>query len=66
MARKTPVGGDKMPTGNDRTVFLSTMPATSRERRIALAVVLVSAVLFARAGPFAGTSLPQIPAFVAS
>ena len=42
------------------------MPATSRDRSIALGVVGVSAVLFACAVPFAGMPLAPIPAFVAS
>ena len=42
------------------------MPATSRDRSIALGVVGVSAVLFACAVPFAGTPLAPIPGFVAS
>ena len=33
--------------GDERNIFLSTMPATRRDRRAALAVVGVSAVLFA-------------------
>jgi PAS domain S-box-containing protein len=55
-----------MPTGSDSNVFLSTVPATRRDRKIALAVVGVSALLFVCAVPFAGTPLPQVPAFVAS
>src|SRR5438876_8677973 len=55
-----------MPTGSDSNVFLSTLPATSRDRKIALAVVGVSALLFACAAPFAGTPLAPMPAFVAS
>jgi PAS domain S-box-containing protein len=51
---------------DDRNIFLSTLPATARERAAALAVVGVSSVLFAVAVPFAGTPLIQIPAFVAS
>jgi PAS domain S-box-containing protein len=51
---------------DDRNIFLSTLPATRRERAAALAVVGVSSVLFACAVPFAGTPLTQIPAFVAS
>jgi PAS domain S-box-containing protein len=51
---------------DDRNIFLSTLPATPRERAAALAVVGVSSVLFAFAVPFAGTPLVQIPAFVAS
>ena len=51
---------------DDRNIFLSTLPATPRERAAALAVVGVSLVLFVCAVPFAGTPLTQIPAFVAS
>jgi PAS domain S-box-containing protein len=47
-------------------MFLSTMPATSRDRAVALVVVGVSLVLFACAVPFAGTPLTPVPAFVAS
>jgi PAS domain S-box-containing protein len=52
--------------GNERSVFLSTLPATSRDRRAALAVVGVSAVLFAFAAYFAAVPLIPVPAFVAS
>ena len=55
-----------MQTGDDRNIFLSTMPATRRDRTAALAVVGVSAVLFACAVPFAGVPLTPVPAFVAS
>jgi PAS domain S-box-containing protein len=55
-----------MPIGNDRDFFLSTMPATGRDRRVALVVVGISAVLFAVVVPFAGTPLAPMPAFVAS
>ena len=51
---------------NDRSIFLSILPATSRDRTLALAIVGVSSVLFACAVPFAGMPLVQIPAFVAS
>jgi PAS domain S-box-containing protein len=47
-------------------IFLSTMPASRRDRRAALAVVAVSAVLFACAAPFAAVPLTPVPAFVAS
>src|SRR5882757_301503 len=46
--------------GDERNIFLSTMPATRRDRMPALAVVGVCAV------PFAGVPLAQVPAFVAS
>src|SRR3954466_11862728 len=52
--------------GDERNIFLSTMPATRRDRISALAVVGVSAVLFACAAPFAGVPLAPVPAFVAS
>jgi PAS domain S-box-containing protein len=52
--------------GDERNIFLSTMPATRGDRRAALAVVGVSAVLFACAVPFAGVPLTPVPAFVAS
>jgi PAS domain S-box-containing protein len=55
-----------VPAGDDHSIFLSTMPATSRDRAAALAVVGVSLVLFACAVPFAGTPLTPVPAFVAS
>ena len=42
------------------------MPATGGDRRAALSVVGVSAVLFALVVPFAGVPLVQMPAFVAS
>src|SRR3954463_4235309 len=52
--------------GDERNIFLSTMPATRSDRTPALAVVGVSAVLFACAVPFAGVPLAPVPAFVAS
>ena len=55
-----------MQTGDDRSVLLSTMPATRRDRAAALAVVGVSSILFACAVPFAGVPLAPMPAFVAS
>src|SRR5882672_5473028 len=55
-----------MQPGNDRTVFLSTQPATPRDRAVAFAVLGVSSILFALAVPFAGVPLAPVPAFVAS
>ena len=52
--------------GDERNIFLSTMPATRRDRTFALAVVGVSGLLFVCAVPFAGVPLPPVPAFVAS
>ena len=48
-----------MQTADERNIFLSTLPATSRDRRAALAVVGVSVVLFVCAVPFAGVPLPR-------
>ncbi|KRQ96274.1 PAS domain S-box protein [Bradyrhizobium valentinum] len=52
--------------GDERNVFLSTVPATRDDRVAALVVVAVSAVLFACVLPFATVPLPAIPAFIAS
>jgi len=52
--------------GDDRSIFLSILPATDRDRKTALAVVGVSAVLFAFAAYFATVPLTPVPAFVAS
>src|SRR5579871_3491452 len=56
----------KVEAGDDRNIFLSTLPATSRDRKIASGVVAVSAIFFAATLPFAGVKLPEVPAFVAS
>jgi PAS domain S-box-containing protein len=52
--------------GDDRNIFLSTLPASTRDRKIAVAVVCGSAIFFAAALPFLRVPLPPIPAFVAS
>ena len=52
--------------GDERDIFLSTMPATHRDRVAAISVVVVSAVLFACVVPFAGVPLTPVPAFIAS
>jgi diguanylate cyclase (GGDEF)-like protein len=49
---------------DEHRVFLSTELAGRREARYALTAVLVSAVLFFAAVPFAKTPLPQVPAFI--
>ena len=49
---------------NERRVFLSTLPAGRGERRLALAVVLVSAVIFVTAAPFAKVRLTPVAAFI--
>jgi signal transduction histidine kinase len=49
---------------HERPAFLSTVPATRGDRRLALAVVLVSALIFLAALPFAKRQLPQVWAFI--
>jgi PAS domain S-box-containing protein len=56
----------KVDAGDDRNIFLSTLPATARDRKIAFGVVAASAIFFAAALPFSRLQLPAIPAFVAS
>ncbi|HEY6863914.1 MAG TPA: MASE4 domain-containing protein, partial [Burkholderiales bacterium] len=48
----------------ERPIFLSTMPPDARERWLALAVVVASAVLFAVAAPLATMPLLPVPAFI--
>jgi signal transduction histidine kinase len=48
----------------ERPASLSTVPATRGDRRLALAVVLVSALIFLAALPFAKLQLPQVWAFI--
>ena len=52
--------------GDERNIFLSTMPASRGDRKAALVVVGISVALFACAAPFAGVPLTPVPAFVAS
>ena len=47
-----------MQTVNDRNIFLSTVQATRGDRRVALAVVGVSFVLFAIAVPYNWRIMP--------
>ena len=51
---------------SDRNIFLSTLPASRRDRTAASIVVGVSFVLFVLAIPYAGIPLMPVPAFVAS
>ena len=55
-----------MQTGSERSIFLSTMPASGGDRAAAISIAAVSALLFACAVPFAGVPLAPVPAFVAS
>jgi len=64
---RAPVGeGAIVQAGDDHGIFLSTMPATRRDRAAAFAVVGVSFVLFVCVLPFVGMPLAPVPAFVAS
>ncbi len=49
---------------NGQAAFLSTVEAGRDDRRLALAVVLVSTAIFLAAAPFAKTPLGQVPAFI--
>jgi len=53
-----------MQTADERNIFLSTLPASSRDRARALAVVGISTVLFAIAAVYARVPLAPIPAFI--
>jgi signal transduction histidine kinase len=55
--------GVRSPYGGDH-LLLSTLPASSAERRLALAVVLVSTAAFAAVAPFAKVQLASMPAFL--
>lgn len=49
---------------DDRTEVLSTLPAAPRERRIALATVVASVVVFVVIAPFAEVQLTKVWAFI--
>ncbi|HMH17916.1 MAG TPA: MASE4 domain-containing protein [Burkholderiales bacterium] len=51
-------------TADEHRVFLSTLPAERRDRRLALAVALVSLAIFLAAAPFAKLQLAPVPAFI--
>src|SRR6266446_8260114 len=51
-------------SAENRQVFLSTLPAGHGERRLALAVVLVSAAVFVTAVPLAKVRLSPVWAFI--
>jgi PAS domain S-box-containing protein len=58
--------GDAPNASEPQRVSLATMAAGPRARRVALAVVILSALAFAVAIPFARVPLPKVPAFIAS
>ena len=49
---------------DERPVFLSTLPAGSRERRVAVVVAAVSAAIFVASVPFAKVQLAPVWAFI--
>jgi PAS domain S-box-containing protein len=55
-----------MQTADERNIFLSTLPATNRDRAWAAAVVGVSSLLFICAALYATVPLAPVPAFIAS
>jgi hypothetical protein len=64
---KGPYGSDMEPEATtERTVFLSTLPASARERRFASIVALVLLGLFLLAAPFAKVKLAEVWAFIPS
>src|SRR5438128_6035160 len=48
----------------ERPVFLSTLPAGSRERRVSVVVIAVSAAIFVASVPFAKVQLTPLWAFI--
>src|SRR5262249_35053345 len=48
----------------DHAIFLSSVPAGQRDRRLALAVILISLLIFAAALPFVRRQLPEVWAFI--
>lgn len=53
-----------MELASNTQMFLSSVPASLRDRRLALAVVLLSVLVFAALLPFAKTQLAQVWAFI--
>jgi signal transduction histidine kinase len=51
-------------TSDDRQAFLLTAPATADQRRLAIGVLIVSAVLFVALAPFAKEPLRPVSAFI--
>ena len=49
---------------DERPIFLSTLPAGARERRLALVVIVASVAIFLVAAPFAKVPLTPVAAFI--
>jgi signal transduction histidine kinase len=52
------------PEKEDRSIFLSTLPAGRTQRRLALGAALASVAIFLVTAPFAQLPLAQVPAFL--
>jgi PAS domain S-box-containing protein len=52
--------------GDQREVFFSMRPAATSDRRLAVIVIILLALVFAAIAPFARVPLPEVPLFVAS
>src|ERR1700730_14112776 len=50
--------------GQDFPLIIATMPATARQRAIALGIILLLTVAAAAIAPFASIQLPQVNAFI--
>ena len=55
-----------MQEDDERGAFFSSRPVERRDRRLALIIVILSALVFGAVAPFARLRLPEIPLFVAS
>ena len=60
----TGAGAARDDSASARQPFLATLPAGPRDRRLALAIVLLSSAIFFAAAPFAKTPLAAVPAFL--
>src|SRR5258707_242789 len=62
--RKSDEQADSRAAAASERLFLSTIPAGAADRRLALAFVAVSAILFVSLAPFAKTPLTPVVAFI--
>jgi signal transduction histidine kinase len=66
-AHQVDFGADRLPeaeAGEDFPLVIATMPATARQRAIAVGVIVVLTVATAAIAPFASIQLPQVNAFI--
>ena len=60
-------GTDRLPdaeAGQDFPLIIATMPATARQRAIAVGIIILLTVATASIAPFASIQLPQVNAFI--